>query len=78
MNLRVDISIKEAIDVWISHGLDPGSCTRLLLKGDYEEAKKHAHPLILPHWDDHIAYVESIHIKYRHNNMKAWKESFDN
>jgi len=60
MNLRVDENITQAIDLWISHGIDPGSCTRLLLLGEYDEALKHAHPLIKPHWDDHIAYIKSL------------------
>jgi len=74
--LRVDENIKSAIDNWINHGLEPGSCTTLLLKGDYEEALKHAHPLIKPHWEDHIEYVESLPIKCRGPYMEEWQEKF--
>ena len=74
--LRVDEHIVQAIDLWISHGIDPGSCTYLLLRGDYTEAFKHAHPLIKPFWDDHIAYVEALPDKCRGENMIAWKEKF--
>lgn len=73
LNLRVDENIKQAIDMWIEHGMSPGSCTTLLLKGDYEEAFKHAHPLIKPHWDDHIKYVESLPSDCRGENMSEWK-----
>lgn len=60
MGLRVDLNIVEAIQNWIVYGFDPGICTRLLLEGKYGEAKLHAHSLILPHWEDHIKYVESL------------------
>ena len=76
MKYKIDISIKEAIDNWIKLGLNPGSCTTLLLKGDYLEAYNHAHPLIKPHWDEHVAYVESLPLECRGENMKAWKKSF--
>jgi len=74
MNYQIDINIKEAIDVWIEYGIDPGSCTRLLLKGEYNEAFKHAHPLIKPHWDDHIAYIETLPKECRGQNMETWKK----
>lgn len=74
MHYRVDQNIIEAIDLWISHGLEPGSCTTLLLKGEYDEAFLHAHPLIKPHWKDHITYVESLPDKYRGKNFESWKE----
>ena len=73
MNLNVDQHIIEAVQAWIDHGLEPGSCTRLLLEGDYEEAYKHAHPLIKPYWADHIKYIESIPEECRGTNMKSWK-----
>lgn len=76
MNLRIDKNIKEAIDLWISHGINPGSCTTLLLEGDYDEAYKHAHPLIKPHWEDHISYIQSLPMECRGKNMKSWKEKF--
>lgn len=75
-NYRLDVHIFEAITNWIDHGLDPGSCTRLLLAGKYDEAKLHAHPLILPVWDDHVAFVESLPKECRGENMRTWQEQF--
>lgn len=75
MAYRVDESITSAIDLWIHHGIEPGSCTMLLLEGKYEEAFLHAHPLIKPHWQDHIDYVEKhVPKECRGENMEAWKE----
>ena len=76
MHLTIDENIKSAIDLWISHGLEPGSCTRLLLEGDHEEAFKHAHPLIKPFWNDHVAYIETLPLECRGENMSDWKEKF--
>ena len=45
---RVDGSMTSAMDAFIMYGHDPGSCTSLLIKGDYEAAMQHAHPLIRP------------------------------
>lgn len=70
---NVDINIIEAVDAWIKYGLNPGSCTRLLLEGKYEEAFKHAHPLIKPYWKDHIAYIETTPKECRGVHMKTWK-----
>ncbi len=77
MNLRVDQSIIEAIDLWMKYGLDPGSCTRLLLEGNYPEALKHAHPLIKPYWTDHILYIERLPEECKGEHMKTWKEKSD-
>ena len=71
--MNIDENIIGAINNWISHGLIPGSCTELLLRGDYEEAFKHAHPLIKPHWKDHIEYIERLPMKYRGENFDIWK-----
>ena len=76
MPLLIDENIKDAIDVWIKFGIYPGSCTTLLLKGEYDEALKHAHPLIKPHWKDHISYIEKIPIECRGENMESWKKKF--
>ena len=70
---KVDSNIREAVHVWIKYGIDPGSCTKLLLEGKYDKALLHAHPLIKPYWKDHIAYIESIPEKYRGKNMKSHK-----
>ena len=71
--VQVDRNITQACDAWIEHGLQPGSCTELLLRGRYEEAFKHAHPLIKPHWDDHITYIESLPLYCRNGNYDRWK-----
>jgi hypothetical protein len=70
--MNVDENIVAAIEVWITHGLKPGSCTELLLRGNYDEAFKHAHPLIKPYWADHIAYVESMPEACRGENFDDW------
>jgi len=71
--LRVDQNIKEAVAVWIEYGINPGSCTKLLLEGKYDEAFLHAHPLIKPYWKDHIAYIETLPKECRGKNVKTWK-----
>lgn len=71
--MNIDKNIKDAIDNWILHGLSPGSCTTLLLMGKYDEAFNHAHPLIKPHWEDHIKYIESLPEICRGNNFSKWK-----
>jgi len=74
--MNVDIHIIEAIEVFISHGINPGSCVELLLRGEYDEAYKHAHPLIKPYWNDHIKYVESMTPAIRGENFDHWKGIF--
>ena len=71
--MNVDESITSAIDMWIEHGIKPGSCTELLLRGEYDEAFQHAHPLIKPHWQDHIDYVETLPDECRGDNFDSWK-----
>jgi len=71
--MRVCTSITSAIDLWISHGLKPGSCTELLLRGEYERAFQHAHPIIKPYFADHIKYVELISEECRGENFDTWK-----
>lgn len=73
MSLKVDTSIVEAVRAWLTYALQPGSCTELLLRGDYDEAYKHAHPLIKPYWDDHIKFIESIPLYCRNGNYDRWK-----
>jgi hypothetical protein len=70
-------NIKKAIDLWISHGIKPGSCTELLLRGDYDRAFLHANPLLKPHWEDHIKYIETLPDECRGENVDTWtgKES---
>jgi hypothetical protein len=43
MNRRLDQGIVSAIEVFFMYGIDPGSCTSLLLQGKYDEAVNHAH-----------------------------------
>ena len=75
--MRVDENIVQAINSWVKYGLDPGSCTRLLLEGKYNEAYLHAHPLIKPYWSDHVAYVKSLPLECRGKNMQIWKKKKD-
>jgi hypothetical protein len=72
-NMMVDLNMVDALQLWVSHGLYPGSCCYLLLTGKYEEAFLHAHELIKPHWADHIKYVESLPAECRGENMDSWK-----
>ncbi len=73
VGLRIDQNIVDAINLWIHYGILPGSCSELLLKGDYDEAFLHAHPLIKPYWDDHIKYVETLPLACRGEGMETWK-----
>lgn len=72
--MRIADGIKDAIDTWIKYGIKPGSCTELLLRGQYDEAYLHAHPLVKPHWQDHIKYVESLPIECRGENFDTWRD----
>ncbi len=71
----IDENIKEAVEAWKRYGIMPGSCIELLLRGEYAEAYRHAHPLILPYWDDHIEYIEELPDKYR--DVDNWKGDMD-
>ena len=72
--LRVDKNITESIDNWIEHGFHPGSCTELLLRGEYKEAWYHAHPMIKPHWIDHVTYVKTCVPDYcKGKNFDKWR-----
>lgn len=74
MGYMVDDSIVSAVKLWIEHGIPPGSCTELLLRGDYDRAFKSAHPLIKPHWNDHILFIENCVPEYcRGVNYDKWK-----
>ena len=49
-----DINVTAAMLAWLENGLNPGSYTRLLLLGRYDEAKNYAHPHLLEEeafWD---------------------------
>ncbi|MCK5015905.1 MAG: hypothetical protein KAS32_02445 [Candidatus Peribacteraceae bacterium] len=71
--MGVDENIIQAVDNWRKYGLPPGSCTELLLRGEYEEAYLHAHPLIKPHWRDHLIYIEDLPEEFRGINYDTWK-----
>ena len=74
MTYKVDSNITDALVAWIEYALPPGSCTEYLLRGDYDEAFLHAHPMIKPYWDDHILYVELNIPEYcRGENYDKWK-----
>lgn len=71
---NVDSGMVSAMEAWLDYGLSPGSCTEFLLRGDYLEAYKYAHPLIKPYWDDHVAYVEDcVPDICRGENYDKWK-----
>ncbi len=70
---NIDPSIKEAVELWVDHGLNPGSCTELLLRGDYDRAFKYAHPHIKPFWNDYVEYIKTIPIECRNENYDSWK-----
>jgi hypothetical protein len=71
--MKVDTNISSAVEFWYEYALPPGNCTELLLRGKYDEALKFAHPLIKPHWDDHIKYIETIPIECRNENYDKWR-----
>ena len=73
MELLVDLNIVEAVEIWIMYGIDPGSCARLMLEGNYKKAYKNAHVLIKPHWSDHVTYIETLPDECRGKNMKTWE-----
>jgi hypothetical protein len=56
----VDKHIIDAIDAYYAFGLPCGSCTTLLLEGRYDDAFQHAHTLIKPTWDAHVAYAKAL------------------
>ena len=39
-----DVGQVEAIRLWVTHGLPPGSCSTHTIQGDYEAAEQSAHP----------------------------------
>ena len=78
--LRLDSGIVSAIVVYFTHGLYPGSCAALLLKGKYKDAKAHAHPMIKKNgpnasmvWDDMVTFVkEYVPECCRNENFSTW------
>ena len=69
-------SIVGAIENWINYGLEPGSCTEFLLRGDYERAKLSAHMLLRPDriWNEHVEFVKNCVPEYcRGENYDTWK-----
>lgn len=42
-NLLPD-SFQNAVQLWVEHGYEPGSCLRAMLKNDFVDAVCHAHP----------------------------------
>lgn len=61
----VDKNMIEATELWCKHRIPAGSCTMLLLAGLFDEAFKHAHPMIKPYWEDHINYFKQIAKEHR-------------
>ena len=71
--MRIDQNISDAVEKWLIHGISPGSCTELMLRGKYDEAFEHAHILVKPFWKEHIRYIESIPAECRGENYDTWK-----
>ena len=75
-NCRVDSNITSAVDAWYYYGIQPGSCTEYLLRGDYERAIQSAHMLIREDdvWNEHIRYIETaVPECCRGENYDTWK-----
>ena len=71
----VDNNIIDAVKLWFVFGISPGSCTTLLLRGDYEEANTHAHVSIKEDniWESHIFLMEHyIPPSCRGDNVDSW------
>jgi len=56
--LRADSNMTNAVNMWYLHALQPGSCTELVLRGQYDEALLHAHVNIRPIFGEFIEWVE--------------------
>lgn len=56
--LCLAMDLIDALQLFLTHNLDPGSYGRALLAGFYDEAEQRAHPLLRPHHADHVRYVE--------------------
>ena len=72
----VDSGITSAIDLFITYGCQPGSCTSLLLQGKYARANEHAHVMIKHGkvWEDHVGFVKYIVPKFvKGKNFDTWK-----
>lgn len=63
--MPVDPGMIDAAKRWCENRIPAGSCTMLLLAGYYDEAFLHAHPLIKPHWQDHIEAMKEFPLKDR-------------
>lgn len=71
--IHIDKNIIEAIETWILYGIKPGSCTELLLRGKYEDAYEHAHPVVKRYWDNHVTYIKNLPPEFRGKNFDTWK-----
>ena len=71
--LKIDLGMKDAMELWYEHALPPGSCCELLLRGRYKEAYYHAHMHIRPIFDNHIKLAESFPIECRNENYDKWR-----
>lgn len=70
----IDINIKLAIDLWIRKHIEPGTFTELLLRGKYDEAYTHAHPLLKMYFFDHVNFVEDVVPDFcKFENFDKWK-----
>ncbi|KZX78241.1 hypothetical protein A3715_10260 [Oleiphilus sp. HI0009] len=67
--LKLDMDVVKSIALWYQHGIEAGSFTMALLEGRYKDAEHAAHPLMKPHIEDHIQYVESLPEEGRGSNV---------
>jgi hypothetical protein len=66
--LTLQIDICDSIDAWLDHGLEAGSFTMALIRGQGPmayaqylfELKARAHPHLKPHVEDHMEYMERL------------------
>jgi hypothetical protein len=74
--MRVDQNIVDAVKNYFRYGWEPGSCTTLMLRGKYDEARTHAHPHIKNDvaWADHVKFIETcVPLCCRGENVSTWQ-----
>lgn len=73
--MYVDENVIGAIENYFIYGLPPGSFTACLICDDPEEAKHHAHPMIMDYIDDHYNYAKLVlpPILRGKENFKKWQ-----
>lgn len=74
--MKVDENIVSAIRMYFLYAVPPGSCTELLLRGNFDDAKLRAHMLVRDdnHWNDHVAFVKNcVPVYCKNENYDTWK-----